>query len=372
MKKLNDLPAGFGTPVLVRASLNVPIERGAVRSSYRLRRAVPTIQTLVARGAKVIVIGHIGEDPLETLAPVAKTLAQYVERLTFFPGLPGPALRDAVRAMEPGDVLVVENLRKHPGEKGNDPAFARELASCADYFVQDAFDACHRYHASIVTLPSLLPSFAGISLAAELEALARAARPSSPSLAIMGGAKFSTKHPLIRKLLAEYDEVFVGGAVLHDVMLARGYEIGRSFAAHDPASVKDFAEHPKLRLPEDVMVATGSGRAARPLSGVLATDTIYDAGPEAVAALSSRVIYARSVLWNGPLGNYEKGFHQGDQAVLRALAQSHAWSVIGGGDTVASVEALHLEEKVGFISVGGGAMLQYLADGTLPGVRALS
>ena len=371
MKSVADISFVPGTPVLVRASLNVPLEGGMVTSSYRLRAAIPTILFLKEKGAKVIVCGHIGRSPTDTLAPIVEVLKEFIPKILFASSLNRISVPEQIRSMNPGDVLVLENLRKDMRETGNDVSYAEQLASYADFFVQDSFDACHRNHTSIVGVPKILPSYAGLSLMREIEHLSKARNPKSPSLAIFGGAKFATKIPTLKVLLPVYDTVFVGGAILHDIMYAKGFEIGKSLSSRSVDGVKEIINHPHLLLPIDVVANSGDGKRVCGIKEVQSHETIVDAGPETILFLEKKVSGAKTVLWNGPLGNYEQGFDAGDKSIIKSLARTKTFSVVGGGDTVASIEDMNLEDKISFISTGGGAMLQFLAEGTLPGIEAL-
>lgn len=383
MRSIRQIPALSTVPILVRAALNVPIENGQVVDDYRLKKALPTITFLAERGAKVILISHIGEKGTETLAPVAEALKRFIPRTSFSPETVGPAARNAVRELAPGNVLVLENLRRHPGEVGNDPAFAKELALLADVFVQDSFDTCHRKHASIVTLPTLLPAYAGLLLEEEVGELSEALSPQRPGLAVIGGAKFETKEAVLETLMTRYDHVFVGGALAHDFFKARGDEIGASLSSGnaDMEKAKDLLANPKLLLPVDVRAvpaalasdlgAHAQARIAR-IGDVRPDEMILDAGPATEALLADLAGKARTVLWNGPLGQYETGFRDATDGLARAVAGSGARSIVGGGDTVASIESLGLIPRFSFVSTGGGAMLDFLAHGSLPGVAALN
>lgn len=375
MRLLETIPAADNTPVLVRAALNVPVADGSVANAYRLRRAVPTLRLLSERGARVIVISHLGEKGTETLAPVAETLATLLPRVRFFPETIGPRAREAVRTLLPGEILVLENLRRHPGEANNDPAFARELASLADVFVEDSFDTCHRPHASIIGVPKLLPAYAGDLLTEEVVALNSARMPSNPSLAVIGGAKFSTKEPVLTTLLGRYNNVAIGGALANDFIAALGHSVGKSLVSStDMAPMRALLQHPRLVLPTDVIVSTSSskstGRIAA-ITDVRADESILDIGPTSAARIADLAKIAKHILWNGPLGNYENGFVDATDTIARAIAASGAHSVVGGGDTIASIEKLGLFSQFSFVSTGGGAMLDYLAKGTLPGIDAL-
>ena len=358
MKTIRDIPILENIPVLVRTAMNVPIENGEVANDYRLRRAIPTIRFLAERNARVVLVSHIGEQGTETLAPVAKALGKLVPRVQFFGETVGPRARQAVRDLSPGHVLVLENLRRDRGEKMNDPAFARELAALADVFVQDSFDTCHRAHASIIGVPKLLPSYAGLQLEEEVRELREARAPKSPSLAVIGGAKFSTKEAVLTTLLKTYDKVFVGGALADDFLKAAGKDVGKSLvsSAADQGAIRKLLKDPKLVLPVDSVLDQGA---------------IVDHGTGTSALLARLAGEARTILWNGPLGKCEDGFSAGTAAFARAVASSRARSVLGGGDTVAAVEKLGLLPKFSFVSTGGGAMLDFLADGSLIGITAL-
>ena len=378
MKSVQDIPILENVPVFVRASLNVPIENGKVANAYRLKHALPTIQFLQKSHARVVIGSHIGEAGTETLEPVYQALKEMLSDVTFCPVSTGPIAREAVRTLSPGGVLVLENLRRHRGEVMNDPAFAHELAELADVFVEDAFDTCHRAHASIVTLPTLLPSYAGLQLLEEITQLSKALSPKSPSLAVIGGAKFGTKEPVIRRLLSLYTHVFVGGALANDFLQAGGHSVGKSLVSGtDTDVIKELLKDAKLALPVDSLVCAFDGtkkpedaRVAS-LDDVKENETMLDHGPKTIEEIAGLVTGAKTILWNGPLGEYELGFIEATDALASAIASSGAESYIGGGDTEAAIESLHLNNRFTFISTGGGAMLDFLAKGTLPGIQAL-
>ncbi|MFA5996350.1 MAG: phosphoglycerate kinase [Candidatus Paceibacterota bacterium] len=381
MRTIRDIPHFENIPILVRTALNVPVGAGGVANDYRLRRALPTIRFLSERNARVVLISHIGEEGTETLSLVASALGKLIRRVSFSSETIGERARDSVRNLLPGEILVLENLRRHRGEKMNDPSFAHELAALADIFVEDSFDACHRTHASIVGVPKLLPSYAGLLLEEEVQELSKARTPSKPSLAVIGGMKFNTKEPVVRELLATYDHVFVGGALANDFFRARGLETGKSFVSGATSSaIGDILKHPKLIVPIDSIVVSAEyvnapdARARARITDVehiRTDDVILDHGPKTSALLSSLAQEAKTVLWNGPLGNYERGFVDATDALAQSVAASRAYSVVGGGDTVAAIERLGLLSRFSFVSTGGGAMLDFLAKGTLPGIDAL-
>jgi phosphoglycerate kinase len=376
MRTVRDIPRLEGIPVLLRTSLNVPVKDGKVENDFRLQSALPTITYLSERHAKVILISHITGKGTESLHPMFEAMKKFVPNLSWCPVSTGKEAREAVRDLPPGGVLMLENLRRSAGEEKNDPEFVKELASLADVFVQDSFDVCHREHASVVGVPALLPSYAGLTVEAEVRELSKAAKPKHTSLAVIAGAKFSTKEPVLKALLKTYDHVFVGGALANDFLKAKGYPVGASLVASEgQEAIKEFANNKKLILQVDSIVASkGServkGRAAS-LQEVKADEMILDVGPHTSAALTELVNKSKTVLWNGPLGLYEHGFTDGTYALARAIAGSSAYSVVGGGDTIAAIDELSLSAHFSFISTGGGAMLDYLAYGTLPGLAAL-
>ena len=381
MRTVRDISVFENIPIMVRTALNTPLENGVVASDYRLRRAIPTIRFLAERGAKVILISHMGEKGTETLEPVARALQKLIPGVSFFSETVGAGVRGAIRELAPGKILVLENLRRNKGEKINDPTFAKELAALADIFVQDSFDTCHRAHASIVGIPQLLPSYAGILLEEEVSALKKALEPEHPALAIIGGAKFRTKEAVLSKLLETYDQVFVGGALANDFLKSAGQKVGKSLVSEfDPTAIKKLLLNRKLILPIDSIVvpalaigtidALTKTRIAHD-GQVRPDEVILDHGPKTIALLTDLTKKAKTVLWNGPLGNYENGFIHATDSLARVIANTKTHSIVGGGDTIASIENLGLLSRFSFVSTGGGAMLDFLAEGTLPGVRAL-
>src|SRR3989338_1352293 len=382
MRFVRDIGLFENIPILVRATLNVPTEHCVIADEYRLRRTIPTIRYLTQRGARVVLISHLGQKGTETLAPVADALRKLLPGVSFFPETIGASTRAAIRDLMPGKVLVLENLRRNRGEVMNDVTFAHELAALGDVFVEDSFDTCHRTHASIVRLPKILPSYAGILLEEEVAALTRARTPTHPALAIIGGAKFSTKEPVLRALIATYDRVFVGGALASDFLKGAGHVVGKSLVGSGgSAQIKELLSNPKLVLPIDILVVPESALASADarsharvalVEKVRSDEIILDVGPATTVLLGELIRRAKSILWNGPLGNYENGFADATNMVARAVASSSTDSTIGGGDTVASIEKLGLLSQFSFVSTGGGAMLEFLAHGgTLPGIEAL-
>jgi phosphoglycerate kinase len=308
-------------------------------------------------------------EPQASLRPVYEYLRTKIE-ISYVDDVVGERAREAVRALAPGKILMLENVRRDPGEVANDDHFVRRLASLGDIFVNDDFPAAHRAHASVVGLPKYLPGYAGEQFIAELTGLSQALEPKSPSLAVLGGAKFVTKEPLIRALLKKYDQVFVGGALATDFFKAKGYQVGKSLVSDSP-NLADLIVNSKIMLPLDVTVGNAHGKEVKLPNEVLPVDCIYDMGPQSLDLLAPYIAKAKTVLWNGPMGNFEKGYSDMTEGLAKLVAQAPGVSVVGGGDTIAAIEKLGLNNKFKFLSTAGGAMLDFLSHGTLPGIEAL-
>ncbi|MAZ67312.1 phosphoglycerate kinase [bacterium] len=365
MKCIDEENKLAGKVVLVRAGLNTPLHNGKVINDFRVRKALPTLQFLRAQGAKVIVIAHIGRHGSESLAGVAEILNERMP--TKF------STRDEIDSskMTEGEVVLLENLRQDPREVENDDGFARELAALADIFVQDAFSVCHREHASIVGIPRHIDSYAGLLLKAETTVLERVLRPERPALFVLGGSKFATKEPLIRKFIDVYDKIFVGGALQNEFLAARGIAVGRS-VIEDGAVPSDLLVSDKMHAVVDVVVEhEDSTKANVPIDRVRHKDTIVDIGENTIASLSSELMRYKTILWNGPLGWYERGYDTATANLARAVVDSGAETIVGGGDTVAVIQKEGLEDRFDFVSTGGGAMLAFLLHKTLPGIEVL-
>ena len=359
-----------GKRVLVRTSLNVPISGGRVLDDFRLAASAETLRFLSARGGRVVVLAHLGREG-DTLRPVVDALASHVSgmRLQFVDITPGQFASFEVPT-DPNVITVMENVRKYKGEEENDPELAHAFASLGDVFVNDAFADSHREHASIVGIPKYLPSYAGLLVEREVEKLSAAREPMHPALAVIGGAKFETKEPLISRLLQSYDRVCVGGALVNDFFKVCGYNIGKSLmSAQSPD--KALMNNQRLELPNDVVVAVdGRARSTVP-EDVKDEESISDAGPATGRRWATYIADAAFVLMNGPLGVYEHGFNTETEHMARALAESKAHAVVGGGDTIAALSKQHFDPERVFLSTGGGSMLQFLADGTLVGLEPL-
>lgn len=359
-----------GKRVIVRSSLNVPYQDGVVCNYFRIMRALPTLLHLTHAGAKVILIGHIGREKNETLRPVCDVLGQHL-RVTWSDKIIGPDVEKKIEALDEGHVLFLENLRSNDGETKNDEKFAKTLASYGDIYVNDAFAASHRVHASIVGIPKYLESYFGLTFREEYMQLIKVMDPVAPSIFVLGGAKFATKEPLVEKYVNKYDRVFVGGALANDFFRAKGYEIGDSLVSDSDPKKAGFLDHEKIITPIDVTVQSKHSIRVTTPDAVEKGERILDAGPATIASLEDFIQDASMVLWNGPLGNYEHGFVEQTRALAKVVAKSKAHSVIGGGDTIAAIEPLAINDQFNFISTAGGAMLTFLETSTLPAIDAV-
>jgi phosphoglycerate kinase len=371
--------------VLVREDLNVPMSKEGITDDSRIRAAVPTLTHLAERGAMVIVMSHLGRpkgvDPALSLRPVAKALSKSLGReVQFAEDCVGEVARSAVGRLRPGNVLLLENVRFHPEDEANDPEFARRLASLGELFVNDAFAASHRAHASVVGVAKHLPAYAGELMEAELTALHDALdEPKRPLVAVVGGAKVSTKVGVLRHLLQKVDALLIGGAMANTFFKAEGYPTGSGLvedsALDDARQVAEKGDK-KVVLPVDLVCAkrmeAGEPRRVMPATAVEAGWMALDIGPRSVAEFGKHIAGAKTIVWNGPMGVTEiSDFAEGTRAVGEAIATSGAYSLVGGGDTVAAIESLGLAGRFSHVSTGGGATLEYLEGKQLPGVAIL-
>ena len=379
-----------GRRVFLRVDFNVPLtEGGEVAEDARIRGVLPTIELLRKAGARVVLASHLGRpkggpDPRYSLRPVAARLSQLVgETVALAPDCIGSTVETQARALRPGGLLLLENLRFHPEEEKNDPAFAKALAALGDVYVDDAFAAAHRAHASTEGITRFLrPAVAGLLMKQELEALGRVFEaPTRPLVAILGGAKVSDKLKLVESLLARVDRLLIGGGMAFTFLKAQGHEVGRSLLESDliPAAARLLetaqARGAELRLPVDTVVApavdAGAGEVV-PVTAIPADRMGLDIGPATVAAFAAVIRESRTVVWNGPMGVFERApWAAGTLGVARAVAEAPGLTVVGGGDTVAAVEQAGVARRIGYLSTGGGAFLEYLEGRTLPGVAAL-
>jgi phosphoglycerate kinase len=371
MRGINQIENLKGKRVLVRVDFNLPLKDGQVEDVFRIKKALPTINFLQKGGARIILITHLGKGG-DSLAPVAEALNGFIPA-KFIPQIVGQEVKNAVDEMQDGEVILLENLRNNEGEQACDMSFATALAASGEVYVNEAFPVDHREDASIILLPKILPAYAGLQLEEEVKNLSHAFKePKHPFLFILGGAKFSTKLPLIQKYLELADHVCVGGALANDFLKAKGYEVGRSLVSEDRYGIQEILKNEKLVLPEDVVVKKGEEMIEKGVGEVLPDEIILDLGKKTEEKINSLINQSQIILWNGPLGKYESGGAQVTKDILKTVAASKAESIIGGGDTVALISELGLENNFSFISTGGGATLDFLAKGTLPGIEALS
>lgn len=369
-KTVKDIENLRGKKVLLRLDLNVPTVDGVLRDDFRVRKSMVTLNFLRESGAKTIIISHIKSAETKSLRAVHGYLSKFFN-VSFFRDYFSEETKNAINKMDEGDFILLDNLRIYEGEEKNSEHFAKHLASLGEIYVNDAFSVSHRQHASIVGVPKFLPSFAGILFEEEVMNLSKVFSPEHPFLFILGGAKFETKMPLIEKFLNLADFVFVGGALANDFFREKSYEIGLSVLSSKKFNLEKMLASDKLLLPIDVVVKNNEGVFIKRPSQVLKGDKILDDGPATISMLEKKLLSAKFVLWNGPLGDYEKGFKEGTVELARAITKSGAKAIIGGGDTLAVVSKMNLENKFSFISTGGGAMLDFLANETLPGIEAI-
>ena len=376
-----------GKRILVRCDFNVPLDGVKISDDRRIREAIPTIKYLLDHGAAVILCSHLGRpkggpDPKYSLKPVAKRLSELLGRpCELLPDCVGPEVEAKCKALKPREVVLLENVRFHPEEEKNDPAFAKQLAPLADFYVNDAFGTAHRAHASTEGVAHILPGVSGFLIQKEIEFLGKAvADPKKPFLAIMGGAKVKDKIALIDNLLPKLDRLLIGGGMVFTFVKAQGHEIGKSLL---DAESLDYAkrlleENPdKIVLPVDVVIASELNETAQALT--VGIDSIpegmigADIGPKSRSLFAEEIAKAGTILWNGPVGVFEMApFAAGTKAVAEAMAKSKATTIVGGGDTAAAVDKFGVADKMSHVSTGGGASLEFLEGKELPGIAALA
>jgi len=376
MRSLKDCNLKYKT-VLVRVDFNVPVDKkGKIADDSRIKNALPTIKHLISQKAIILLMTHIGrpkgkvDEALRT-DKVAERLQKLLKKKVMkADDCIGPGVLDKINELIPGEILVLENVRFHAGETANDEYFAQSLAELADIYVNDAFGASHREHASVVGITEHLPSCAGMLLEKEIKMLSMALKPKKPSVAILGGAKLSTKLSLIRYLLKKFDKVLLGGAMITPFYKAKGYEVGKSLIEKDfIAKAKLLLKNKKLILPEDVLAG---GKAITP-DKVSKSQMILDIGPETVKTYNSILKKAKTIVWNGPMGKFEdKKYAKGTNAVAKTISKCKGTTIVGGGDTVDAINRLKLAKKFTHVSTGGGASMEFMEKGILPAIKALN
>jgi phosphoglycerate kinase len=388
VKSLSNLPLE-GKAVFLRVDFNVPLSGGNVLDATRILETLPTIRAILDRGARVICASHLGKpkgkpDPKYSLAPVAAAFAEALGRpVRFVSDCVGPEAEKAADAMHSGEVLLLENLRFHAGEEGNDPEFAKSLARLADVYVDDAFGAAHRAHASVVGVPrQMAVKGAGLLMEREVRALAKLLEPERPFAAALGGAKISGKIDTLRALAGRADILLLGGGMANHFVRAIGLPVGRSLLEEDKVAVAreilDVCkkEGKTIALPSDFVVASSPDDAAGArtvgIDRIPADAMALDVGPKTIDQFGRLLGAARTIFWNGPMGVFEKPpFNRGTTGLARKIAETKAFTVVGGGESVAAAHAAGVAEKFSHVSTGGGASLEYLTLGTLPGLEAL-
>ncbi len=343
-----------GKKVLLRTDLNVFIEDDEVKGDFRIKRVLPTIKFLKKEGAKVIILSHVTKGRAVGLLPVAKYMQSYF-KVDFSREVLGEETRRKIDNMKNGGVLLLENLRSDEREKSNDTNFAKELASLGDIYVNDAFSVSHRKHASIVGLPKFLPSYSGLLMDEEVANLSKAFKSKHPFLLILGGVKFESKLGVLNRFIKTADKIFIGGALANVFLKEKGIDIGKSIYDKN-VNIKRFIKSKKIIIPKDMLTESGIN---------------WDIGEKAIEDLKEMIGKAKFIIWSGPLGNFEGGYKAGTTEIAKAIANSKASSVVGGGDTISAIKKLKILGKFSFVSTGGGAMLAFLSTGTLPGIEAL-
>lgn len=372
MRSIKEIKNLKGKKVLVRVDFNVPISGGKITDDFRIKKTLPTIEYLKKNGAKIVLIAHLGDSGAESLSIVADYLKKYIKNFQFInTPILSTETENSIKSISDGGVALLENLRKEEGEKKNSPSFARALSRNFDIYINEAFSVCHRAHASIVGLPKYLESYAGFQLEKEIKELSKSFNPKHLFLFILGGAKFETKIPLIKRFLRSSDNIFLAGAISNDFFLAKGYQVGESVVSKNIFDIPKLLKNQKIVLPIDVKVTSAGGIRNTKPEEVKNNESIIDIGTETIKNLKELIKKSKFVLWNGPLGLYENGHGGGTEEIIKFISKSKIDSVIGGGDTVAIISKIKYEDKLGFVSTGGGATLDFLTNGSLPGIKAL-
>jgi phosphoglycerate kinase len=384
LRTVRDLDVN-GKRVLVRCDFNAPLENGEITDDRRITSALPTIKFLLEKGAAVILCSHLGRPkgvtPEFSLKPVADRLTELLEqKVELLPDCVGPVVQAKVGHLEPGEVILLENVRFHPEEEKNDPEFSKQLASLAEAYVNDAFGTAHRAHASTEGVAHLLPNAAGFLIEKEIEFLGNALKdPKRPFVAIMGGAKVKDKIDVIESLLPKVEKLLIGGGMVFTFFKAKGWEIGKSLLDAESLEYAGrlLADNPdKIVLPTDIVISPEFSNDAVatvvPADQMPADQLGMDIGPDSRDLFTSIITPAQTVIWNGPMGVFEMSkFAGGTRAVAYALVDCQGTTIVGGGDSAAAIEEFDLADKMSHVSTGGGASLEFLEGKVLPGIAAL-
>ncbi|MCK4918623.1 MAG: phosphoglycerate kinase [Candidatus Pacebacteria bacterium] len=366
-----------GKKILLRLCLNVPVENGKVVNDFRLLKIMPTIEFLRNEGAKILILGYIGRGKKETLKPVEEYFKQSLnlptgkQGLRFIEDILDEKTSKLISRMKNGEVILFENLRKYDEEVGNDINFTKKIALLGDIYVNEAFSDSHREYASIVGLPRVIESYFGPLFIKEIEGLCCIENMPSPNMFVLGGDKLKTKLPFVKKFVEMTDFVFVGGSLANDFFKLKGFEVGKSLVSNEDLGLEDLLDNKKIILPIDLIVLNSEEVFIRKVNEVLKDDVILDAGPRTIQLLEEKVKQSKFILWNGPLGEYKKGFIDSTNSLIKAIADNKIESIVGGGDTVFCIDKLGLKDKFDFLSTGGGAMLEYICNKTLAGIEAI-
>lgn len=384
IKTIRDFKDLRGKSVLLRADFNVPLDSyGDIMDDTRIREEIPTIKYLVESGAKVIICSHLGRpkgyDKFLSLFPVATNLMKYFPNKVKF--CDKPSIKDAkdwLSRMVDGDILLIENLRFDEREEQNDPTFVSELASLAEYYVNDAFGSSHRKHASTYGVAIKLPSAIGFLIEKELNVFSKAIeKPIHPYVTVFGGAKISEKLGVLESAIKKADTILIGGGMAYTFLLAKGYVVGKSIVSLEHISLardilnKAYENDVKIVLPVDHIVVKPDGKVVK-TKIIESDDVAFDIGPETIKLFKSEILKAKQIVWNGPLGKYEDArFKKGTFKVAKAIAKSDAYSIVGGGDSVSAVNLCKVANKISYISTGGGASLKLMEGKMLPALEAI-
>ncbi len=371
LQTIKDIKNLKGKRVVLRLDFNVPMKNGKIVETMRIDRVMPTLQYLVKKKARIVILSHIGMDASSSLKPIVRYLNKTMN-VGFVPDFRTDEARKVAGGLQEGGVVVFENLRLDDRETENNPEFAKYLASFGDVFVNDAFAVSHRAHASVVGITKYLPSYAGFLIMDEIKHLSLALNPKHPFLFILGGAKFDTKMPLLKKFMKHADKIFIGGILANDFFHDMGLEVGKSIVDKYNFKLTPLLKTGQIILPTDVVVKNDDNKTTvKHIDELVSSESIVDVGPQTIKELEPYLQKAKLIVWNGPLGFYEEGFDKSTIALLKAITETKATSIICGGDTAVIVEKLCISKKLSFVSTGGGATLDFLVDGKLLGIDAI-